>query len=61
MQAVRLQAERAKIRLSEELKTTVSLDLPDEQGQFTRELTRDQLEGLCSALVERSPGPAARP
>jgi len=57
MQAVRLQAERAKIRLSDELKTTVSLDLPDGQGRFTRELTRDQLEGLCSPLVERSLGP----
>ena len=57
MQAVRLEAERAKIRLSEELKTAVSLDLPESKGRFTRELTRDQLEGLCTALVERTLGP----
>ena len=36
MQAVRLEAERAKIRLSEELKTAVSLDLPESKGRFTR-------------------------
>src|SRR5512139_3290786 len=37
MQAVRLEAERAKIRLSDELKTNVSLELPDNKGRFTRE------------------------
>jgi len=57
MQGIRLEAERAKIRLSDELKTTVSLELPDGKGLFTRELTREQLESLCNALVERTLGP----
>src|SRR5690606_9767740 len=57
MQAIRLEAERAKIRLSEEFQTTVTLDLPNGQGRFSRELTRDQLNELCTALVERTLGP----
>jgi len=57
MQGIRLEAERAKIRLSDELKTTATLDLPEGKGRFTRELTRDQLESLCNALVERTLGP----
>ncbi len=54
MQAVRLEAERVKIRLSDELKTTATLDLPDGKGRFTLELTRDQLESLTMDLVERT-------
>ncbi|MEC4890663.1 MAG: molecular chaperone DnaK [Nitrospira sp.] len=57
MQGIRLEAERAKIRLSEALATTATLDLPEGKGRFTRELTRDQLESLCHALVERTLGP----
>ena len=57
MQAVRLEAERAKIRLSDELKTQVSIDLPEGKGRFTRELTRDQLESLTMGLVERTLAP----
>ncbi|MEK7869415.1 MAG: Hsp70 family protein, partial [Nitrospirota bacterium] len=57
MQGIRLEAERAKIRLSEELKTIATLDLPEGKGRFTRELTRDQMESLCTALVERTLGP----
>lgn len=57
MQAVRLEAERTKIRLSEDLKTTATLDLPDGKGRFTRELTRDQLESLTTNLIERTLGP----
>lgn len=57
MQAIRLEAERAKIRLSEEFQTTVALDLPNGQSRFSRELTRDQLNELCTALVERTLGP----
>ncbi|MBX9659786.1 MAG: Hsp70 family protein, partial [Nitrospiraceae bacterium] len=37
MQGIRLEVERAKIRLSDELKTTVNLELPDGKGLFTRE------------------------
>jgi molecular chaperone DnaK (HSP70) len=57
MQAVRLEAERTKIRLSDELKTTAILDLPEGKGRYSRELTRDQLESLTMKLVERTLGP----
>lgn len=54
MQAVRLEAERAKIRLSDDRKTEVSVELPDGKGRFTREFTRDQLESLATGLIERT-------
>jgi len=57
MQAVRLEAERAKIRLSDEMKTDISLDLPEDNGSFTRELTRDQLESLAMRVIERTLAP----
>ena len=57
MQGVRLEAERAKIRLSDEQKTEVSLDLPEDNGSFTRELTRDQLESLAMRVIERTLAP----
>jgi Fe-S protein assembly chaperone HscA len=57
MQAVRLEAERAKIRLSDELKTEVAIELPEDKGRFTRELTRDQLESLTMSVIERTLAP----
>jgi molecular chaperone DnaK (HSP70) len=57
MQAVRLEAEQAKIRLSDELKTTAMLDLPESKGRYSRDLTRDQFESLTMELVERTLGP----
>ncbi len=57
MQAVRIEAERAKISLSDEPKTQMTIDLPDGRGRFTRELTRDQLESLVAEIVERTLGP----
>jgi molecular chaperone DnaK len=57
MQAVRLEAERTKVRLSDAMKTTATLDLPDEKGRYERDLTRDQLESLTMNLVERTLGP----
>jgi Fe-S protein assembly chaperone HscA len=57
MQGLRLEAERAKIRLSDDLKTTVALDLPDGKGTFRREITRDQLESLALPWIERTLGP----
>ncbi len=57
MQAIRLEAERAKIRLSDEQKTEVSLDLPEDNGSFTRELTRDHLESLAMRVIERTLAP----
>ncbi len=57
MQAVRLEAERTKIRLSDELKATAILDLPDGKGRYSKDLTRDQLESLTMELVDRTLGP----
>jgi molecular chaperone DnaK len=57
MQAIRLEAERAKIRLSDEQKTTVTIELPEGHGQFRSELTRDQLDMLTKNLVEQTLAP----
>ena len=57
MQIARLEAERAKIRLSDSEKTEIAIDLPEGKGRFTRELTRDQLEALTTDIVERTLGP----
>jgi molecular chaperone DnaK (HSP70) len=57
MQAVRLEAERIKISLSDDLKTTAILDLPEDKGRYSRDLTRDQLESLTRELVEHTLGP----
>jgi len=57
MQTVRLEAERAKIRLSDELKTQITIELPEDKGLFTRELTRDQLESLVAGIIERTLAP----
>lgn len=57
MQTIRLEAERAKICLSEELKTQVSIELPDNKGRFTRELTRGQLESMAMEIIERTLAP----
>ena len=57
MQTIRLEAERAKIGLSDELKIQVSVKLPDNMGRFTRELTRDQLESLIMEIIERTLAP----
>ena len=57
MQAVRLEAERAKIRLSDDLKATITIELPDDKGHFTRELTREQLESLSMPVIERTLAP----
>ncbi|NGZ97076.1 MAG: molecular chaperone DnaK [Nitrospira sp. WS110] len=57
MQTVRLEAERAKIRLSDDLKTEITIELPEDKGLFTRELTRDQLESLVGGVIERTLAP----
>ena len=57
MQTVRLEAERAKIQLSDSLKTEVGIDLPEGKGRFSRELTRDQLESLTADIVDRTLAP----
>lgn len=57
LQAARLEAERAKIKLSDAMNTAVSIELPDGKGIFTRELTRDQLESLTMSVVDRTLAP----
>jgi molecular chaperone DnaK len=57
MQIVRLEAERAKIRLSDEQKTQILIELPDGQARFTRELTREHLESLVTDIIERTLAP----
>ena len=57
MQALRLEAEQVKIRLSDELKIQATIELPDGKGVFRREITRDQLEALVGDLVARTLGP----
>ncbi|TKB93988.1 MAG: hypothetical protein E8D41_05405 [Nitrospira sp.] len=57
MQAVRLEAEQTKVRLSDAMKTTATLDLPEGKERYARDLTREQLESLTMNLVERTLGP----
>jgi molecular chaperone DnaK len=57
MQALRLEAERAKIRLSDEWKTQITIDLPDGKGRYTRELTRDQFDASVMDIIERTLAP----
>ncbi|MCP9451843.1 MAG: molecular chaperone DnaK [Nitrospira sp.] len=57
LQALRLEAERAKICLSDEMNAHLSLDLPNGHGRFTKVLTRDQLESLVMDIVERTLAP----
>jgi len=57
MQSARLEAERAKIKLSEAVQTQVSIELPDGKGRFTRQLTRDELEALTMDIIERTLAP----
>jgi len=57
MQALRLEAEQVKIRLSDERKTHATIELPDGKGTFRREITRDQLEALVGNLIEQTLGP----
>ena len=57
MQTVRLEAERAKVRLSDSLKTEVSFDLPEAKGRFSRGLTRAQLESLTADIIDRTLSP----
>ncbi len=57
MQAVRLEAERAKVRLSDERATTAVIELPDGKGTYRKDFSRDQLEALTGELVERTLAP----
>ncbi len=57
MQAVRLEAEQAKIRLSDNESTDFAIELPEGKGRFSRVLTKTELEALGNELIERTMGP----
>ena len=57
MQTVRLEAERAKIALSDDRQTNLAIELPEGNGRFTRQLTRDELEALTMDIIERTLAP----
>ncbi len=52
MQTVRLEAERVKIRLSDETRTTAVIELPN--GTYEKMWTRENMETLTMGLVERT-------
>ncbi|MGE3154940.1 MAG: molecular chaperone DnaK [Nitrospiraceae bacterium] len=54
MQEVRLEAERVKIRLSDDHKAAATVELPDSKDRYQREFTRDQFHALTADLVERT-------
>ena len=55
MQTVRLEAERVKIRLSDETQAQAVIQLPN--GTYEKLWTRESLESLVMDLVERTLGP----
>ena len=57
MQAVRLAAEGVKVRLSDELKTTAIVELPDQKETYSRVCTREELEALTMDLIEKTLAP----
>ncbi len=57
LQGARLEAERLKIKLSEEQIATAVVNLPAQKGEFRLELKRDQLEALTKGLVDQTLAP----
>ena len=55
MQVVRLEAEQAKVRLSDETETTIVIELHN--GKYEKTLTREVMESLVMELVERTLAP----
>ena len=56
MQAVRLESEQAKVRLSDEREVRVVVELPNGK-KFEKTLTREAMESLVMELVERTLAP----
>lgn len=52
MQTVRLEAEQAKVRLSDATETTVVVELPN--GKYEKTWTREDVESLVMDLIERT-------
>ena len=59
-QAIRLEVERVKVRLSEDLKATARIELPNQMGVYQRDWTREELESLTSDLIEKTLAPCRR-
>ena len=55
MQVMRLEAEQAKVRLSEDTETMLVVELPN--GKYEKTLTREAMESLVMQLVERTLAP----
>ncbi|PJA77819.1 MAG: molecular chaperone DnaK, partial [Nitrospirae bacterium CG_4_9_14_3_um_filter_51_5] len=55
MQTVRLEAERVKVRLSDEIQTMAVIDLPN--GTYEKMWTRENMETLVMDLVDRTLAP----
>ena len=54
MQTVRLEAEKTKIRLSDEQQAYMAVTLPDGKGTYERTWSRDEFEVLVQDLVEQT-------
>src|SRR5262245_47439329 len=57
MQEIRLGAEAARVLLSAEERTVLTLPLPQHDLTYRRELTRAELESVIGPIVERTLGP----
>ena len=60
MQMVRLEAEKTKIRLSDEPQALMVFSLPDGKGTYERTWSRDEFEALVLDLVEHTMTPCRR-
>ncbi len=57
MQTVRLEAEKTKIRLSDELQALMAVSLPGGRGTYERTWSREEFESLILDLVEQTMTP----
>ncbi|GJL54723.1 MAG: chaperone protein DnaK [Nitrospirales bacterium] len=57
VQTIRLESERLKVKLSDDVKAKSEVELPDQKGTYQREWTRDELESLANNLIEQTLGP----
>ena len=55
VQVIRMEAERAKVRLSDDTETTLVVELLN--GKYEKTLTRESMESLVMDLVERTLAP----
>jgi len=55
MQEIRMESERAKVRLSDDTATTLVVELPN--GKYEKTLTREVMQSLVMDLVERTLAP----